>query len=65
MIPLTGCKSYLREAQERLKDYLIHRLLKAGYTKLDDGRQLYELTLTELMNEYEEIKNNSKTLANC
>lgn len=53
-------KTYLREAQERLKESLIERLIALGVTKMNDGRQLYELTLTELTNEYEHVKNQSK-----
>lgn len=33
---------------ERKKDELKARLLKMGYFKTPDGRQLYELSLTEL-----------------
>ncbi|MFO1442664.1 Fur-regulated basic protein FbpA [Bacillus sp. Bva_UNVM-123] len=54
-------KTYLREAQERLKDSLIERLLALGVTKVNDGRQLYELTLTELTNEYDYAKKRCKT----
>jgi hypothetical protein len=53
---LLSCKTHFREGQERLKDELINRLIKAGWTKLADGRQLYELTLTELKEEYEDAK---------
>ncbi|MDP4086011.1 MAG: Fur-regulated basic protein FbpA [Bacillota bacterium] len=50
------CKTQLRKAQDRLKDFLINRLIKAGIMKMEDGRQLYELTLTELKKEYREMK---------
>jgi hypothetical protein len=53
---LLSVKTQLRDGQERLKDSLINRLIKAGWTKMDDGRQLYELTLTELIIEYEDAK---------
>jgi hypothetical protein len=42
----------LREAVEKRKSFIIDRLIKSGYTKLEDGRQLYELTLTELEHIY-------------
>jgi hypothetical protein len=42
----------LREAVEKRKSFIINRLIKTGYTKLDDGRQLYELTLSELEHLY-------------
>jgi hypothetical protein len=38
----------LREAVEKRKDYIIRRLINSGYTKLENGRQLYELPLSEL-----------------
>lgn len=38
----------LKNAIDKQKDLLIDYLLKNGFTKLSDGRQLYELTLTEL-----------------
>ncbi|MGG5253539.1 Fur-regulated basic protein FbpA [Neobacillus sp. SM06] len=53
---MTNFKSYLREAHDRLKDELIHKLLEAGWTKMTDGRQLYELTLSELVEEYKDTK---------
>lgn len=41
-------RNLLREAVEKRKDLLIRKLIKAGYTKMADGRQLYELTPSEL-----------------
>jgi hypothetical protein len=38
----------LKEAVDARKNYLINRLIVAGYTKMDDGRQLYELPLADL-----------------
>jgi len=38
----------LRKSVEKRKDFIIKRLLKFGYTKLTDGRQLYELPLVDL-----------------
>ncbi|MBB5324893.1 hypothetical protein HNQ34_001991 [Anoxybacillus tepidamans] len=38
-------KSYLREAIERAKDRRIEQLIELGRVKMEDGRQLYELTL--------------------
>ncbi|AKO92683.1 hypothetical protein BEH_11615 [Priestia filamentosa] len=39
----------LMKSVEERKEHLINRLIhKFGYTKCLDGRQLYELTLTEL-----------------
>lgn len=38
----------LKDAVEARKSYLIHRLIAAGYTKMSDGRQLYELPLADL-----------------
>ncbi|MCY8378440.1 Fur-regulated basic protein FbpA [Bacillus haynesii] len=40
-------KSTTDTASER-QDYLIHELIKYGQYELDDGRQLYELSLAEL-----------------
>lgn len=37
---------------QNLKDELILMLLDLGYTKLSDGRQLYELTVGELEHLY-------------
>ncbi|MBO0962521.1 Fur-regulated basic protein FbpA [Neobacillus sp. MM2021_6] len=38
----------LREAVEKRKSRIIRDLISVGYTKSEDGRQLYELSLTEL-----------------
>ncbi|MDF2859623.1 MAG: hypothetical protein K0Q87_5474 [Neobacillus sp.] len=38
----------LRNAVEKRKTFIINRLIKFGFTKMNDGRQLYELPLTEL-----------------
>ncbi|MBP0725561.1 Fur-regulated basic protein FbpA [Bacillus sp. RG28] len=38
----------LYEAVEFRKNIIIDKLLKLGFTKMPDGRQLYELSLTEL-----------------
>lgn len=38
----------LREAVEKRKSRIIRDLISVGYTKCEDGRQLYELLLTEL-----------------
>ena len=38
----------LKAAAEKRKNFIIKRLLRSGYTKLEDGRQLYELPLFEL-----------------
>lgn len=39
------------------KQSLIEQLLEMGKTKMDDGRQLYELNLMELIEEYNDLKN--------
>lgn len=49
-------KSYLREAIERVKDKRIEQLIELGRVKMEDGRQLYELTLSELDHEYRCMK---------
>ncbi|MCM3455422.1 Fur-regulated basic protein FbpA [Heyndrickxia oleronia] len=41
---------------EQRKDYLKSELMKYGYFKTPDGKQLYELTLTELKQIYKYIK---------
>ena len=48
MIKLTQ----LREAVERRKSRIIRDLISVGYTKREDGRQLYELPLSELEHLY-------------
>lgn len=42
----------LRRAVETKKQELINQLISTGLTKMPDGRQLYELTLTELQDEF-------------
>jgi hypothetical protein len=49
-------KSFLREAIERVKDKRIEQLIAMGHTKMEDGRQLYELTVSELNHEYRCLK---------
>jgi hypothetical protein len=46
----------LRRAVEQKKDELKIRLFKLGYFKTLDGKQLYELTLSELEQIYENEK---------
>lgn len=38
----------LKKAVDRRKSHLINRLIKSGFTKTHDGRQLYELPLADL-----------------
>lgn len=38
----------LKKAVENRKNFIIKRLIASGTYKVSDGRQLYELTLTEL-----------------
>lgn len=38
----------LREAVEKRKAFIIRRLIKYGFTKMPDGRQLYELPYVDL-----------------
>jgi polyhydroxyalkanoate synthesis regulator phasin len=38
----------LNQAVEERKKHLIDQLMKYGYFKTPEGKQLYELTLTEL-----------------
>lgn len=45
----------LRQAVESKKQRLIDGLIDQGVTKVPDGRQLYELTLSELQHEYNEV----------
>lgn len=44
------------ESNERYKDELKEKLLKLGYFKTPDDRQLYELSLQELEKIYETLK---------
>jgi hypothetical protein len=42
----------LREAVEKRKSQIIRYLINTGYTKHEDGHQLYELPLAELERQY-------------
>jgi hypothetical protein len=42
----------LKQEVEKRKDFLIRKLIQAGHNKMADGRQLYELTLSELEHIY-------------
>jgi hypothetical protein len=46
----------LRKAVEEQKDFYKSELIKMEYFKTPDGKQLYELTLTELEQIYENEK---------
>jgi hypothetical protein len=46
----------LRKAVEERKDFYKSELIKMEYFKTPDGKQLYELTLTELEQIYENEK---------
>lgn len=46
----------LKTAVEERREYIISRLIKMGFTKNEDGRQLYELSLTELERHYIDIR---------
>lgn len=54
-------KTRLRIATDHYKDILIDRLLKEGLLKMEDGRQLYELTLSELEKEWRVIKERKRS----
>jgi hypothetical protein len=45
----------LFEAVEKKKSRVIRNLIGLGYTKHHDGRQLYELSLTELEQIYQSV----------
>lgn len=49
-------RNLLREAVEQRKDELKNELLRMGYFKTPDKRQLYELTLSELEEIYQTQK---------
>ncbi|MBT2253996.1 Fur-regulated basic protein FbpA [Priestia megaterium] len=49
-------RNLLREAVEQRKDELKNELLRMGYFKTPDKRQLYELTLSELEETYKAQK---------
>lgn len=42
----------LKEAVEKRKNFIIQRLIRTGFTKMEDGRQLYELPLSDLEHLY-------------
>lgn len=46
----------LLQAYQNRKDTIVGRLISLGYVKSEDGRQLYELPLSELENRYIELK---------
>lgn len=50
----------LRRAVEQKKQFYIERLLEKGIFK-QNGRQLYELTLSELQREYEGLVRRKKS----
>ncbi|MGY3717157.1 Fur-regulated basic protein FbpA [Sutcliffiella cohnii] len=50
----------LRKAVEERMDFLKSQLLKMKYIKTPDGKQLYELTLTELEQIYENVKSEQR-----
>jgi hypothetical protein len=53
----------LREAVEKRKSFIIRELINGGYTKHEDGRQLYELPLVELERKYINMRiENSRTI---
>lgn len=49
-------RTNLRRGIERQQDFLKSELLKMGYFKTPDGKQLYELTVSELQEIYENEK---------
>lgn len=51
-------KNLLRHAVQLQKQNLINKLIKSGFYKKND-KHLYELTLSELENEYKYIKKDS------
>jgi hypothetical protein len=51
-----GPFNQLRKAVEQNKDFYKSELIKMEYFKTPDGKQLYELTLTELEQIYENEK---------
>lgn len=55
-------KNILRHAVQLQKEHLIHKLIKSGIYKKND-KHLYELTLSELENEYKYVnKDNPGTM---
>ncbi|AXM89717.1 Fur-regulated basic protein FbpA [Anoxybacillus ayderensis G10] len=53
-------KSYLRDAIEDVKAKRIEQLIQLGRVKMEDGRQLYDLTISELEHEYRCMKEKKK-----
>lgn len=56
-VNLEDLQFLIGEAEKYFKEDLIEKLIGMGCTKMKDGRQLYELTLTELVKEYEGVRN--------
>lgn len=50
---------------EAQRDFYKTELIQMGYFKTPEGLQLYELSLTELEEIYEEIKSRSKNVERC
>lgn len=46
----------LAKAVRQRQDYLINELMRYGYFKASTGRQLYELSLTELEQVHVQVK---------
>ncbi|WP_186578611.1 Fur-regulated basic protein FbpA [Aquibacillus kalidii] len=46
--------AYLREAVEKQKAYLIEQLVNHGHAT-NDGEELFNMTLSELINEYDQL----------
>lgn len=49
-------KTLLRKGLELQKEFYIGELINLEYFKTDEGKQLHELTLTELEQAYKTIK---------
>lgn len=66
-------KNRIRITLEQEKERIIGYLIQNGIHKLDDGRQLYEATLTELQQEQKHVElvrrgytfNVTRTTENC
>ena len=66
-------KNRIRITLEQEKERVIDYLIQNGIHKLDDGRQLYEATLTELQQEQKHVElvrrgytfNVTRTTENC
>ncbi|MEH7126009.1 Fur-regulated basic protein FbpA [Bacillus sp. JJ1773] len=52
---MESVKKYHFSLKEEEKDRMIEQLLEVGLTKMNDGRQLYELNMKELADLLEEI----------